>query len=285
MPNRLFLSLPLALLAACGAADDAAVPAPTDADGGETAAATVERVHVLDCGTIEISDLDVFADDGSFAGQTDTFADTCYLVSHPDGRTLLWDLGVPGGLAGGEAMVSPPFTVSLNTTLTDQLGAIGATPDFVSISHSHFDHVGQAGAAPDATWLVHEDELAHMKATMADDQTGGFAALMALDTQSFRGEYDVFGDGSAVIVPAPGHTPGHTVLKAVLADETVLLSGDLYHRTESRAGEKVPRFNHDAEATRESMAAFEAMADALGARVIIQHEPDDVASLIGTTLE
>ena len=309
--NRPTILSVIALLAACGgeegvsdpervplAVDEAAAPPAEAGAGTEPPPAAIERVHVLDCGTIEISDLDAFASDGSYAGQTATYADTCYLVRHHDGRTLLWDLGVPAALADGEPFVSPPFTVSLDRTLADQLAEIGTRPDFVAISHSHFDHVAQADAAAGATWLVHEAELAHMEATMAEDQTGGFAVLMAFERETFTGEHDVFGDGSAVIVPMPGHTPGHAVLKLEFLEEaeadgervldasrTVLLSGDLYHRTESREGRKVPRFNTDAEKTRESMAAFEALADETQARVIIQHERDDVAALIGGTIE
>ena len=90
----------------------------------------------------------------------------------------------------------------------------------------------------------------------------------------------MFGDGSVVILASPGHTPGHSVLQVNLPQTgPMLLTGDLYHRTESRASKYVPRFNTDEHQTRVSMAAFEALATELGARVIIQHEPTDVATL------
>ena len=83
-----------------------------------------------------------------------------------------------------------------------------------------------------------------------------------------------------IIFPTPGHTPGHTSLQVNLTETgPVLLTGDLYHRTESRLLSRVPRFNTDEAMTLESMAAFEARADALGATVIIQHEQDDIAQL------
>ena len=286
--------LAASILAACaeeGVTDADPVPLGVEAEEGTTLAtapaptmAEGPTLTTYDCGTIQVGDLDIFADDGSYAGQSDTFTDSCYLIRHPDGRSLLWDLGVPAGLAEGEPLVNGPFTVSLERTLADQLG--GTAPTYVAVSHSHFDHVAQAEAAAGATWLVHEDELAHMEAGMAEDQTGGFAALMAMPTETFAGERDVFGDASVRILPMPGHTPGHTALLVDLAGEgPVLLTGDLYHREESREGEKVPRFNTDAEATRASMAAFEAMAAELGARVVIQHEPRDVDAMVGRTLK
>jgi glyoxylase-like metal-dependent hydrolase (beta-lactamase superfamily II) len=42
-----------------------------------------------------------------------------------------------------------------------------------------------------------------------------------------EGDYDVFGDGSVVIKPAYGHTPGHSVLSVKLAKTgAVLLSSN-----------------------------------------------------------
>ncbi len=78
----------------------------------------------------------------------------------------------------------------------------------------------------------------------------------------------------------PGHTPGHSALQVNLTGAgTVLLTGDLYHRQESRDLQRVPRFNTDESQTRASMAAFEAFATASGARVIIQHSQADIADL------
>ena len=45
-----------------------------------------------------------------------------------------------------------------------------------------------------------------------------------------KDEYDVFGDGTAIIKAAPGHTPGHQVLVLNLASTgKVMIAGDLYH--------------------------------------------------------
>ena len=286
------------VLAACGGpasqapetdqAESAVSPAP-EAD----APATVEQVelHRLDCGTIEVSDLDIFATDGSFAGQSDTFTNSCWLVRHPEGD-LIWDLGLPGILAGGGEQAQGVFTVSMDQTLTAQLEARGISMDeieLVSISHSHFDHVGQIDQVRGARWLVHEKEynLMFPPATPETEGESGsqFAAFEGFEREVFTGEYDVFGDGSVVIFETPGHTPGHTALQVTLENVgPVLLTGDLWHRSESREGRKVPRFNADVEGaegepgalTLASMEAFEARAEELDAMVVIQHEPADV---------
>ncbi len=278
-----------AVLAACGGGEEPAPPA------GEVPETVVEapvadalHMYVLDCGTIEISDLDIFSTAGDYAGMTDTFADTCYLIRHPAGD-LMWDLGLPGILAGAEPQTDGVFAVSLEKTLTDHLRTLGLFPteiEYVSISHSHFDHVGQIDQLLDSTWLVHEAEYNSMFPPNAgsdedvDLSAAQFSAFDGLETVPFTGEYDVFGDGSVIIFETPGHTPGHTSLQVDLPETgIVLLTGDLYHRAESRELQRVPRFNTDEALTRASMEAFEARASELGAKVIIQHEPASIDPL------
>lgn len=270
-------------------------PAPTPAEAEDTAAApeaaaAALHVNVLDCGTIRISDLDGFSSAGDYAGETATFTNTCYLVNHPDGR-LLWDLGLPGLLREAGPMTQDIFTVSLDATLTEHLESLGLTAadiDYVSISHSHFDHIGQADQVRGATWLVHQAELDAMfppdgsAPQVPPAQAALFAAFRGVEREAFTGEKDVFGDGSVVIFETPGHTPGHTSLQLTLPETgPVLLTGDLYHRSQSRELRRVPRFNYDEPMTLAAMDAFEARAESLGAKVIIQHERSDVEPLGG----
>lgn len=290
MKQGIVIAFALLALTACGGNEDAAdtIEVETDpaapAETIDTVAIQQVELHVLDCGTIDISDLDDFSSAGDFAGQTETFTNTCWLVRHPEGD-LVWDTGVPGMLAGQPAFEQDIYTVSLSSTLTQQLRERGISTseiEFVSISHSHFDHVGQVDQVSGATWIVHEDEYAYMFPSSDDESEGEtpFGAFASMNFDVFTGEKDVFGDGAVVIFPTPGHTPGHTALQVNLSEMgPVLLTGDLYHRTESRLLKRVPRFNSDEARTLESMAAFEERAERLGARVIIQHEMDDIAPL------
>ena len=278
------------LLAACAPETPAAVESAAAEPVAEVSEEKPLHVAVLDCGTIAVTDLDAFSSSGDYAGQADELTDTCYLVHHPKG-ILLWDLGVPGILKEAGPVVQDIFTVSLNATITDQLTEHGLTPadiTYVAISHSHFDHIGQADQVQGATWLVHQAELDTMipadgsvPQTTAD-QIALFNAFKGMKREAFTGEKDVFGDGTVVIFETPGHTPGHTSLQLKLPESgPILLTGDLYHRSESRALNRVPRFNFNEEQTMASMAAFEARAADLGAKVIIQHEPADVTPLGG----
>lgn len=280
----------LAGLAAVACGDGETAPAPNTPAPAGTApviedASGIEQIelHVLDCGTIDISNLDDFSSTGDWAGQTDTFTNTCWLIRHPDGD-LIWDTGVPGMLAGQPAFTQDIYTVSLAETLSAQLRAKNIAPseiDYVAISHSHFDHVGQIDQVSDATWLVSKPEYDFMFPETAEGEAvTQFSAFAQMTFEVFEGEHDVFGDGTVIIFPTPGHTPGHTSLQVMLEDTgPVLLTGDVYHRTESRQLRRVPRFNTDEAASLASMDVFEARAVDLGAKVIIQHEPDDIDPL------
>lgn len=252
------------------------------------------QMHVLDCGVIDISDLDVFSTEGDYAGQSDTFTDTCWLIEHPNGR-LLWDLGLPSQLTGLPPQENGIFTVTMSTTLTDQLADLGlgwSDIERLTISHAHFDHIGQIDQVSGPKWIVHKDEYEAMfpppppegeEETAADapiDMEAMFAGFGGLEREVFTGEYDVFEDGSVIIFETPGHTAGHTSLQVNLPETgPVLLTGDLYHRSESRALKRVPKFNFDIEQSRASIDAFEARATQMGAKVIIQHERDDIEAL------
>jgi glyoxylase-like metal-dependent hydrolase (beta-lactamase superfamily II) len=138
----------------------------------------------------------------------------------------------------------------------------------------------------DSTWLVHEKELAAIENPPADmdgQQKSFLAAFRKVEKRDvFTGEKDVFGDGTVVIFETPGHTPGHMSLQLKLPETGyVLLTGDLWHRTESRQRARVPRFNFNEDTTRSSMTAFDERAKRLNAKVIIQHEPADITPLGG----
>ncbi len=83
----------------------------------------------------------------------------------------------------------------------------------------------------------------------------------------------MFGDGSVVLVSAPGHTPGHQVLLLRLENfGPLILSGDLYHFRKNRELRRVPLFNTDAQQTLESMTKVEALIVAEGATLWIEHD-------------
>jgi len=246
---------------------------------------TVE-LYTMDCGRIHEKDADEYADDGAYKGQARDLIVPCFLIRHPEGD-LIWDTGLP------QAIFDLPdhhnaYGMSVTRTLTDQLKALGLTPGdikYLSVSHSHYDHIGNGNLFAASTWIVDEDERAYAfrpQARADKQEFGAYSALEDARTILIKGDgdYDVFGDGSVVIVQAPGHTPGHTVLLVRLKQAgPVLLTGDMWHMAESRAARRVPRFNTDRAQTLRSMDKVEALAAATHARVVREHVQQDFDAL------
>lgn len=119
------------------------------------------------------------------------------------------------------------------------------------------------------------------KSPMLKMSQGHLAGWLSGERQSEAvvGDKDVYGDGSVVMLALPGHTPGHTALLVRLKSGPVLLSGDQYHFTEQVKNRGVPAFNVDRADTLASHDRFDRIAANLNAKVVIQHEPADIAKL------
>jgi N-acyl homoserine lactone hydrolase len=236
----------------------------------------------LDCGDFQINDINAFMSDTSeYPAQPKHLVGSCYLIKHGDDY-LLWDTGMPAALVG-HPDVNPVMTVTLRTRIVDQLARIGIRPErvgMVGISHYHGDHIGQARDFPNVRLLMGAGDLAVLRGRPAEAQadlahwlTGGGAVT------EVQGDLDIFHDGSVTMLNLPGHTPGHHGLLVRLASGPVLLSGDTYHFAEQVAHRGVPPFNTNRADSLASMDRFDRLGRNLHARIIIQHEPADVAKL------
>ncbi|HEX5938010.1 MAG TPA: MBL fold metallo-hydrolase [Actinomycetota bacterium] len=168
-------------------------------------------------------------DDASWAWHVHAF-----LVRHPDGVALV-DTGI--GHFG-----RPPFDVT--GRVDEELAALGVVPQDVGdviLTHLHADHSG-AVCRPDGTprfpsarHHVHPADWEFFaQHRTAEDFTGRFAmaaieraGLLNLDA----GDHDVGPD--LHVRHAPGHTPGHRVIRLhdEDANDTLWLVGDLLHTT------------------------------------------------------
>lgn len=239
----------------------------------------------LDCGSATIKEFDSFFSDrpGLYSKGPREITDSCYLIRHGD-QEMLWDTGLSADLKGRSQDMAD-IVFRLDRTLVEQLAELDLTPgdiDIVGISHMHIDHTGQAALFSNARLIVGKRDFEMVEGK--DDPFRPWRVTQAnLDEQPrltlATGDFDIFGDGSVVVLHLPGHTPDHLALLVRLASGPVLLSGDLYHSTEAREKRGVPPFNTSREQTLQSMDRFEKFARELKARVIIQHEPADIAKL------
>ena len=144
-------------------------------------------------------------------------------------------------------------------------------------SFMHGDHIGQAAQFTNARLFIGKRDFQMLEGKPNDTLKGW--RTQGKPVTLISNDTDVFGDGSVVALHLPGHTPDHLALLVNLESGPVLLSGDLYHSTIAREKKAVPGFNSSREQTLASMDKFEAIARKTGAKVIIQHEPNDIAKL------
>jgi N-acyl homoserine lactone hydrolase len=245
----------------------------------------VVRLYTLDGGLTEFDDADVFSDTGEYAGQPIKLPTPSYLIQH-GAQWMVWDTGNGDQLAsvpGGDAVYGGRFTQP--RTLKEQLAELDLQPDdisYVGISHLHRDHTGNIGLFRNATFLISAEELAWARGipTPFGVDAPAIAPLNAARLEPLQMDRDVFGDGTVRILRAPGHTPGSTMLLLKLANSgTVLLSGDLFHTRQNYEKDLVPLVNSSRAETLASSQRFRALVANTNARVVIQHAPEDFASM------
>ncbi|BBB13575.1 N-acyl homoserine lactonase family protein [Sphingopyxis sp. FD7] len=240
----------------------------------------------LDCGTVRVNRLNAFSDTAAYPGQSRDLTVGCYLIRHGD-QLMLWDLGLPTALKDAAFSTDGDMSATVRKSLVEQLAELDIKPDdvdVVGVSHFHFDHIGQLPDFPAAKlyigkrdWdlLTQSEPPAFLDPKPFARWIGGGGTV-----EPVTRDKDIFGDGRVVMLDMPGHTPGHHVLLVRLANMgSVLLSGDQAHFQENYDSNGVPEFNTDRAQTLASFDRFKALAKNLGATVIIQHEPRDLAKL------
>ena len=179
----------------------------------------------------------------------DTRPVNAFLVDHGDGLCL-FD-------AGQTARAREPgyfprwypffrlarFELAERDEAGQQLRRLGIDPAdirWVVLSHLHTDHVGGLDALRAAEVLVSRTEW--QRATGLAGRLRGYLPQhwphgirpRAIDFTGpavgpFSASLDLAGDGRLVLVPTPGHTPGHMALLAHAEERRFLLCGDLAH--------------------------------------------------------
>jgi len=83
----------------------------------------------------------------------------------------------------------------------------------------------------------------------------------------------VFGDGSAMILATPGHTPGHQSLVVRMPRTgVVILAGDVAHFRENWEARRVPAINFNKEQSSASMQRLAGVMATQNAQLWINHD-------------
>ncbi|MGA9524890.1 MAG: MBL fold metallo-hydrolase [Myxococcaceae bacterium] len=165
------------------------------------------------------------------------------LVEHPRG-TFLFDTGLgrdaEAQFAANAFLDALVFRFDPVDPVVEQLRRHGYPPQrvqWIVLSHLHWDHASGLPDFPGVPVWVPESE----RAAAASGEPPAFLSSQyrgVKDWRTVRFEHgpilgfprsqDVFGDGSVVLVPLAGHTPGHTGMLLTLADGSrYLFTGDV----------------------------------------------------------
>jgi N-acyl homoserine lactone hydrolase len=229
-----------------------------------------------------------------------------YVLEHAKGL-VLFDTGqdrasvtdpnyFPRGPLGAVYSRLARFEIGETDTLTAQLAAAGfdiADVRTVLISHLHQDHIGGLRELGHAGILVSRDELDDLNRPRAElrgllrkhiELPGlRFAPIdfSPIDgVEPFTSGYDVFGDGSLVALPTPGHTPGSiSLLVRRSGHPPLLLVGDLTYDIEHMERGEMPG-SGDQAGMRRSTELVAGLAERMpGLVVLAAHDPSAAGRL------
>jgi N-acyl homoserine lactone hydrolase len=243
------------------------------------------KLYIFDCGYLDATAVPFITSTGAVEKVTTRYFNGSYLVQHPQGL-LLWDTGLSDELYKSPTGVTfGPWHMVVTKTLLSHLAALNiAPPDitYLAFSHMHADHTGNANLFAGSTILLHANEYDAAFRPNAPDgyNPSSYSALRDSQMIKLQEDYDIFGDGSVVILAAPGHSTGHQVLLLRLPTMgAVILSGDLYYSSLDRTQRRVPGWNVDREQTLHSMEQIEQIVQGHHATLIIHHDLDQIATL------
>ena len=205
---------------------DRPLPISKEEIGPITSALPEIDITFLRCGSITIPEW--IAVRGAFSFAPRVISHSAVLIQHPR-ATFLYDTGLCADIALFLVDQSLFFRKTLanftfEQSLADHLHCLGMKPrdlDFVLISHLHWDHVSGVPDLPNVPlWVNRVEYEAALQGALV--QHHSLSSRLLCDNPielfdcngpayaGFRSSYDLFGDGSIVLVPLSGHTAGNT---------------------------------------------------------------------------
>jgi glyoxylase-like metal-dependent hydrolase (beta-lactamase superfamily II) len=217
---------------------------------------------------------------------------------HPIGGACLIDTGYSGRVTEGpRGLALRAYAGVLRPQLTPEALPGGLAPDTILISHLHADHISALKDFPGARLLAHGGGVAHWLGVsrLARVRHGVFDELLPDDfaarVEPFEAlplvaaplglgpGWDVFGDGSVLAIPLPGHMRGHVgfcwprLARPLLyaADAQWLAGAILQDRPPGPPARWIIDSIAEDRATRARIAAFVAA----GGELRLCHDPED----------
>ncbi|MCS3835695.1 glyoxylase-like metal-dependent hydrolase (beta-lactamase superfamily II) [Pseudomonas sp. JAI111] len=200
-----------------------------------------------------------------------------YLIQHPKGLAL-FDTGLGRRFIREAGFRLAPdvtgYEFDESADIAARLRSIDIDPrqvKWIVNSHFHVDHCGGNASIPNATIIVQRRE----RRAAVELNDGKLYNTKDFDVghpvREIDGELDLFGDGSVLIFPSYGHTPGHQCARIKLPKGDVVLSADCCYLKRSLDELRVPPHNFDQELALDTLKRLRAM-QAQGARIFYGHD-------------
>ncbi len=169
-----------------------------------------------------------------------------------------------------------------------QLKKLGYSVDQVKVvvtSHTHLDHVGNIAMFPKALHVLQKKELYQGwwpekfqgRAVNGSFVLNDIATAREYNYMELAGDYDLFGDGSVMILSTPGHTLGHQSMKVKLASgKTMIITQDAVWMQENLDGYPAG-LNYSVKDYTDSVNRLKFMRDLEGADIYMAHDQDQYA--------
>lgn len=231
------------------------------------------------------------------------YAIAAVAVKHPAGLLII-DPGFGESIADDLHRAGPMVMAVMGTERTkvstskalERAGLHADDVRFATVTHAHWDHTGGLGDLRNARVLIARPELEWAApftlyfdhGVMTHHLKRAKSRMFAFDfsgpaIDGFAGSFDLFGDGSVVAVPMPGHTPGSTGFLVRGRGATYLFSGDTtwtFRGVELPAHKTLRAFDSDLDALSSSIGRLNAfLKHRPDVKVIPAHDGDALAAL------
>jgi N-acyl homoserine lactone hydrolase len=213
-----------------------------------------------------------------------------WVIDHPKGL-VVFDTGNNAAVSDGgckkhwEAGLCDGLKPSQkrDDVIDRQLQKLGYSADKVKAvvtSHAHLDHIGNIKLFPKAVHVIQKKEL-YQAWWPEKFQRGGVFVTADFDgpAREFNyleldGDYDLFGDGSVMVLSTPGHTLGHQSLKVKLGSgKTMVLAQDAIWMQENLDGYPAG-LNYSVKDYNHSVNRLKMIRDLENAEIYFGHDQD-----------
>ena len=257
------------------------------------------KIHILPCGSTVVDEALPFSNrsrnplafTGILRGKKHKISVpvTAYLIEHPKGLVLVdtgWDEAIRKDARRYEGFfnyfASPGFLPD-GEGIVDQLALLGyktADVDVCILTHMDIDHVGGIGHVKDAGRILCSD--AEWAAAKKINPRYRKRLWKGIDMETFPDtEYDLFGDGTILLIPMYGHSAGMTAVKVYNGKDYVIIAGDCGYGRPSWEEQILPGVEWNRSEAKRSLEKLRQYGiDPQCQAVLMTHDPEHTAGII-----